>query len=165
VAVLWQHREAAEGEALLVQGEEGHELFILDAGECVATIKNGACEQEVKRYAEGAVFGEKALLENAPRAATVTAVGSVVVWAVSREAFEAKHVLCGSNARPHASALTAATALAMARASKADCRCCSTAALGMRVRLTLRAWTRGVCTDSVRSRSSRPNNTSPTRAR
>jgi CRP-like cAMP-binding protein len=90
LASLLQRRDAAEGEALLVQGEEGHDLFILDEGECVATIKNGADEQVVKRYLAGAVFGEKALLENAPRAATVSAVGKAKTWFVSREDFEAK---------------------------------------------------------------------------
>ena len=84
-------RQVPDGEALVRQGEEGQHFYLLDAGECVATITNGACVQEVKRYQPGDLFGEKALLESTVRAATITAVGEGVrVWALSREAFEAK---------------------------------------------------------------------------
>ena len=35
-------------------------MYLLDGGECVATIVYGADEQGVKRYAPGELFGEKA---------------------------------------------------------------------------------------------------------
>ena len=73
-----------------IQGEEGHHFFILESGECVATIQDGTCSQEVKRYEPGELFGEKSLLESAKRAATITAVGKVLVWTLSRSAFELK---------------------------------------------------------------------------
>ena len=62
----------------------------MDTGECIATIKNGEQDQEVMRYHKGQLFGEKALLEHAPRGATITAVGEVCVWALSRQGFENK---------------------------------------------------------------------------
>ena len=90
IADLLQPRHFEDAEAIIIQGEEGHHFFILDAGECVATIQDGTCSQEVKRYEPGELFGEKALLESAKRAATVTAVGKVSVWTLSRSAFESK---------------------------------------------------------------------------
>ena len=82
-------RHYADRQPIIVQGEEGHHFYILDAGEAVASIRNGNCDQEVKRYGPGELFGEIALLKSAVRAATVTAVGEGVrVWALSRVAFE-----------------------------------------------------------------------------
>ena len=43
---------------------------------------------EVGRMREGDFFGERALLTNEPRAATVKAVGEVRVAALSKDAFE-----------------------------------------------------------------------------
>ena len=85
-----QRQEYSDKEAIVTQGETGQHFYILDVGECVATIKNGGQDQEVMRYQPGKLFGEKALLENAPRSATITAVGDVCVWALSRADFERK---------------------------------------------------------------------------
>jgi len=91
VASVLQPQEFEDKERIIVQGDEGHHLYILDAGECVASIKNGPdCEQEVKRYATGDFFGEKALLENSPRAASIIAIGAGKLWRLSREDFEAR---------------------------------------------------------------------------
>lgn len=85
-----QRQEYSNQEAIITQGETGQHFYILDVGECVATIKNGEQDQEVMRYCRGKLFGEKALLESAPRSATITAVGDVCVWALSRADFEEK---------------------------------------------------------------------------
>ena len=91
LASILQPREFQDRATLVQQGEVGHSLFILDVGECVASIQNGSDVQVVKRYAPGELYGEKALLESTVRAATITAVGDgVKVWMVSREAFEAQ---------------------------------------------------------------------------
>ena len=86
-----QLREFKDKAPVIVQGDEGYEMFILDAGEAVVTIRNGKDEQEVKRYQAGKLFGEMALLNRSLRAATVTAVGEGVrVWALGRDAFEVR---------------------------------------------------------------------------
>ena len=56
----------------------------------MATIQNGTDSQVVKRYEPGELFGEKALIDKAKRAATVSAVGKVSVWTLSRSAFTNK---------------------------------------------------------------------------
>eukprot|EP00931_Biecheleriopsis_adriatica_P121847 TRINITY_DN9690_c0_g1_i1.p1 TRINITY_DN9690_c0_g1~~TRINITY_DN9690_c0_g1_i1.p1 ORF type:complete len:831 (-),score=189.00 TRINITY_DN9690_c0_g1_i1:269-2761(-) len=79
-----------DGEKIIIQGEPGRHFYILEEGEVSATIKmaDGGKEEEVKRYQKGELFGEKALLDSAPRAATVSACGSVKAFMLSREAFE-----------------------------------------------------------------------------
>lgn len=74
----------APGEKIVTEGEEGNVLYILKSGECRATI-NG---KEVQRYVKkGDYFGERALLKNARRAATVAAVTKVEVLHLGRRAF------------------------------------------------------------------------------
>ena len=65
-----------DGEALMTQGAPGHDFYILERGECVATILTGGHEQEVMRYRAGSLFGEKALLNSDVRTATCVAATS-----------------------------------------------------------------------------------------
>jgi CRP-like cAMP-binding protein len=91
LASLLEKQEFGDQDALITQGEVGKHLYILDSGECRATIVSFGAAQEVKRYVPGDLFGELALLENQPRAASITAVGDgVTVWALSRDDFENK---------------------------------------------------------------------------
>jgi len=83
-----ERRSYDVGDKIIVQGEEGNEFFIIDSGQCVATVATGADEQEVKRYEAGDLFGELALKEGSPRAATVTALTPVKALVLSRENFE-----------------------------------------------------------------------------
>merc|ERR1712226_1697229 len=68
----------AVGEEIIRQGEEGQTLFVLLAGECIATVETGTGVvedvQEVKRYTTGEAFGELALLGSGKRRATVKAL-------------------------------------------------------------------------------------------
>ena len=52
-----QRRTYSDKESIITQGElEGQHFFILDVGECVATIKNFGQDQEVMRYHPGTFF-------------------------------------------------------------------------------------------------------------
>lgn len=77
-----------EGEAIIRQGEEGDCLFIMLAGESVCTVAEGSDIQEHRRYRQGDSFGERSLLSNVPRAATIIAAGRVEVLSISRKGFE-----------------------------------------------------------------------------
>eukprot|EP00929_Paragymnodinium_shiwhaense_P023222 TRINITY_DN14595_c2_g4_i1.p1 TRINITY_DN14595_c2_g4~~TRINITY_DN14595_c2_g4_i1.p1 ORF type:complete len:1302 (-),score=284.36 TRINITY_DN14595_c2_g4_i1:71-3976(-) len=81
-------RSYGPGEAIIRQGQEGHEFFIVQSGECVATVKTHDDVQEVRRYHSGDLFGELALLRNAKRAASVVAVDNVECMVLSRQRFE-----------------------------------------------------------------------------
>lgn len=86
-----QREEYFAGSTLFRQGQEGHHFYILDRGECSASISLGDGKaQEVMRYKSGDLFGEKALLENAARGATITATTDVMVYCLSSQDFESK---------------------------------------------------------------------------
>lgn len=76
------------GDVIIHQGEQGEELFIVQSGECVASVRTYDEEQEVKRYSAGDLFGELALLKNAKRAATITAVTRVEAMYTNRLSFQ-----------------------------------------------------------------------------
>ena len=82
--------QKADGEDIIKQGDQGDNFYILDKGAAdVWVAKDGEEAQKVFTYEEGsgAAFGELALLYNAPRAATVRAVGEVKLWALDQNTF------------------------------------------------------------------------------
>ena len=78
-----------KGEVLIQQGDHGDKFYILFFGELVVLKRenDGAPYQEMMRFKEGC-FGERALIENKPRAATVQAVTKGRVYVIGKEAFE-----------------------------------------------------------------------------
>lgn len=77
------------GEDIIKQGEAGDKFYILEDGIATAYISGQGGEKEVKRYeAKGEYFGEIALLTNAPRKATIRAMGEGCnVVSLSKEDF------------------------------------------------------------------------------
>eukprot|EP00397_Hematodinium_sp_SG-2012_P046240 GEMP01052172.1.p1 GENE.GEMP01052172.1~~GEMP01052172.1.p1 ORF type:complete len:318 (+),score=56.31 GEMP01052172.1:163-1116(+) len=71
------------GETIIREGDDGMEFFILEDGRVVAK-KDGAV---IREYTTGDYFGERALLNNEPRAAEITAVNSVKVLILDRLSF------------------------------------------------------------------------------
>ena len=75
------------GTDILVEGSSGTEFYIVESGEVKCTKKGHATEVS-PRLGSGAYFGERALLTQEPRAATVTAVCDVVCQVLDRETFQ-----------------------------------------------------------------------------
>lgn len=71
------------GKVLAREGDVGREFFIITAGKAEAT-RNGAL---VATLTAGSFFGEMALLESAPRVATVTALEPLDVLVLAVQAF------------------------------------------------------------------------------
>jgi hypothetical protein len=65
--------EYAPGETLCVEGEPGNEVFILLAGEVRILKKDGAGEKFIGTEKAGGFIGEMAVLDPAPRSATLVA--------------------------------------------------------------------------------------------
>jgi CRP-like cAMP-binding protein len=85
VADAMVEKKFADGEEIMTQGDEGDALYFLEKGEATV-IKDG---EKVFQYTEvGQFFGELALMNNAPRAATVEASGEVVCLRLGRAEFE-----------------------------------------------------------------------------
>lgn len=73
-------RNYEKDEHIVIQGEEGREMYVIHHGACEARIQNAAGKETVvKKYTRGDIFGELALLSSighahsapAPRAASV----------------------------------------------------------------------------------------------
>lgn len=73
------------GEVIVRQGQVGRELFMIKQGE----VEVLAAERTVARLGARAVFGERALLEDTPRTATVRASEPVDLLVLSRGDFRA----------------------------------------------------------------------------
>lgn len=79
-----------EGDAIIKQGEDGDNFYILDDGNVDAFIKKSKDDPSelVMGYGPGDSFGELAIMYNAPRAATCVAKSDVRLWALDRVSFK-----------------------------------------------------------------------------
>ena len=79
------------GETIITKGEIGREVFIVKRGEVEVyqPAFDGGAEQLIAKLGKGDVFGEKALLEDTPRNASVRAKTAVDLLVISRDDFTA----------------------------------------------------------------------------
>ena len=78
----------APGEAMVVQGREVHDLYIVTRGAGDVRIAVGdAPPRVVSRIAAPDIFGEMGMLTGEPRRATVIAVGETECWRLGKERF------------------------------------------------------------------------------
>jgi len=64
-------------------------LFVVGSGtlSCTKIFKGNTDPTFLKSYTPGDAFGELALLYNAPRAATITAIEACLLWKLDRDTF------------------------------------------------------------------------------
>ena len=85
VAEIAESVDLAPGDTVVRQGDPGDALFVVARGS-FHVLRDGA---RIRELGPGAVFGEMALLDGAPRAATVTAAAAGQVLRIPRAEFEA----------------------------------------------------------------------------
>lgn len=76
----------APGQNIITEGEPGDAFYLLESGEAQA-FKSGS-HQSVKDYKRGDFFGELALLDDKPRAASVVSKSAVKVAKLGRDGFK-----------------------------------------------------------------------------
>jgi len=77
------------GQHIVKQGSAGgKEFYVLEKGEAVVSQQNGETAQEIVRYYGGELFGERALVQDAPRAANIIAVSRCEILVLDRAQFE-----------------------------------------------------------------------------
>lgn len=83
-----EEKKFKKDDYVIKQGDDGDCLFIVEEGklDCFRKNKEGV-EKKIKEYSEGDVFGELALLYNAPRAASLKCTDDVTTWCLDRETF------------------------------------------------------------------------------
>ena len=74
---------ARAGSVVVAEGAAGDRFYVVQDGEAAVTIQG----REVRRIGPGGWFGELALLDDAPRSATVSAVTDLSLQAVERDSF------------------------------------------------------------------------------
>lgn len=89
-------RQVAEGERLTQQGDPGDELYFVLDGTVAVDVDGKA----VAELGPGAVIGERALLDGAPRAATVTARSAVRVAVAGRSDLDLDRLRVLADAAP-----------------------------------------------------------------
>ena len=77
-------REVQEGEVIAKEGEDAVAFYVMMSGEAVAVKGIGADEQVVGKLSPGDFFGEMALFDGFPRAASVRAVTDCEVIVLTR---------------------------------------------------------------------------------
>ncbi|KAF3760502.1 camp-dependent protein kinase activity/conidium formation [Cryphonectria parasitica EP155] len=77
------------GTVIIREGDPGYDFFLLESGECDA-YKEGLHKERInlRHYTKGDFFGELALLNDAPRAATVISSTEVKVAKLGKNAFQ-----------------------------------------------------------------------------
>ncbi len=81
-------RDVPTGDRLITQGEEGAEAFVVVRGMLVAYREGAEGTQRLAAFGPGAIFGEMALVSDAPRAASVEAVEGSRVLVMARDILE-----------------------------------------------------------------------------
>ena len=93
IAAKLQLCEFQPNQTIVAEGERADAMYIMESGHAVVTI-NG---NQVHGYERGMHFGEKGLIMQKPRAATVKASGTAkcMCWKLSRGAFDLAMQSCG----------------------------------------------------------------------
>ncbi|KAH6652699.1 camp-dependent protein kinase regulatory subunit [Truncatella angustata] len=88
IADALETKKFPPGHTIIKQGDAGTAFFLLEDGQCDAYLeKDGQPQQLVKHYNKGDFFGELALLNDAPRAASVVSATNVKVATLGKSAF------------------------------------------------------------------------------
>ena len=83
------------GETILQEGAGGSTMYLVVRGGVSVRKMSGAQEMEIKQVSGGECFGEMAVISQLPRSATVVALRSTEVIAISGAVLRsASHVLC-----------------------------------------------------------------------
>lgn len=84
LAEAFKEEHFKTGDTIIKEGDEGNCFYLVEEGEATA-MKGGA---EVMQYKTGDYFGERALLKNEPRAASVVAKNDCTTVSMDRHSFK-----------------------------------------------------------------------------
>lgn len=88
LAELFQHESdllaLSAGQTLFNEGEKGDEMFVLMSGSIMILVNT----RLVETAQAGAIVGEMAMVEDAPRSATVVAKTDCTLFAIDRHRFK-----------------------------------------------------------------------------
>ncbi|KEY63803.1 hypothetical protein S7711_09513 [Stachybotrys chartarum IBT 7711] len=86
IADALETQKFAPGDVIIKEGDPGSSFYLLESGE--ADAYKGDTDNKVLHYTKGDFFGELALLNDAPRAASIVASSDVKVASLGKDAFQ-----------------------------------------------------------------------------
>jgi glutaminase len=90
IATHLKHRSFPRGSVIVQAGDQARELFFIARGKVSVTVSmNSGIQKRLATFSPGMAFGEMALLDGAPRAATILADTDVDCDVLDLESFEA----------------------------------------------------------------------------
>lgn len=81
-------RKLTDGEILFKEGDRGQEMYLIRSGKVEISSSSGGVKKVLATLGEGSFLGEMAIVDDAPRSATATAVGEVSLLILDRAAFK-----------------------------------------------------------------------------
>jgi cAMP-dependent protein kinase regulator len=91
-------KKVNKNDKVIVQGDDGDNFYVVDSGTFDVFVSRGSEDPKlVFNYSNEGSFGELALMYNTPRAATVVATSTGVLWALDRATF--RRIICGAASR------------------------------------------------------------------
>ncbi|KAL8928613.1 MAG: hypothetical protein Q9208_001847 [Pyrenodesmia sp. 3 TL-2023] len=87
IADALETQKFSDGQTIIQEGDKGEAFFMVEQGEA-EVYKKDVGEQPIKLYKKGDYFGELALLDDKPRAASVKAKGECKVATLGKDGFQ-----------------------------------------------------------------------------
>ena len=87
IADALETQKFSDKQTIIQEGDKGEAFFMVEQGEA-EVYKKDAGDQPIKLYQKGDYFGELALLDDKPRAASVVAKGEVKVATLGKDGFQ-----------------------------------------------------------------------------
>ncbi|KAL8907412.1 MAG: hypothetical protein Q9171_005877 [Xanthocarpia ochracea] len=87
IADALETQKFSDGQKIIQEGDKGEAFFMVEQGEA-EVYKKDAGELPIKLYKKGDYFGELALLDDKPRAASVVAKGECKVATLGKDGFQ-----------------------------------------------------------------------------
>ncbi|KAL8671880.1 MAG: hypothetical protein Q9168_003633 [Polycauliona sp. 1 TL-2023] len=87
IADALETQKFSDGQVIIQEGDKGEAFFMVEQGEA-EVFKKDAGGQAIKQYQKGDYFGELALLDDKPRAASVLAKGECKVATLGKDGFQ-----------------------------------------------------------------------------
>ena len=85
---LFQAKTFVPGDVLIREGDSGGTAYMIEHGQVEVSKAVEGRKVILNTLGPGAIVGEMALIDNAPRMATVTALGKTVALAIDRRVFD-----------------------------------------------------------------------------
>jgi putative ABC transport system ATP-binding protein len=88
VAQKMKVRRYAAGESVVTQGESGDRFYVVRSGSLDVEIREGESSRKIRSLGARDFFGERALIVNEPRSATVRALEPVELYSLDKQDFD-----------------------------------------------------------------------------